>query len=55
VVQRYYGVSVYQLLASDHLLLAMNAICRCQTGQKSNHRPKMTLHCASAGIHVGMT
>ena len=27
-----------QPLASDHLLLAMNAICRCQAGQESDYR-----------------
>jgi hypothetical protein len=38
-----------QPLASDHLLLAMNAICRCQAGQKSDHRLKTARNLANVG------
>jgi hypothetical protein len=35
--------------ASDHLLLAMNAICRCQAGQKSDHGVKAAGNLANVG------
>jgi hypothetical protein len=39
-----------QPLASDHLLLAINAICRCQAGQKSDHGLKTAGNLANVGL-----
>jgi hypothetical protein len=38
-----------QPLASGHLLLAMNAIRRCQVGQKSDHRLNIAGNLANVG------
>jgi hypothetical protein len=42
-----------QPLDSDHLLLAMNAICRCQAGQKSDHGLKIAGSLANVGSKEG--
>ena len=42
-----------QPLASDHLLLAMNAICRCQADQKSDHGLKIAGSLANVGSKEG--
>ena len=42
-----------QPLASDHLLLAMNAICRCQADQKSDHGLKIDGNLANVGSQEG--
>ena len=44
-----------QPLASDHLLLAMNAICRCQASQKSDHGLNTAGNLANVGSNLRRT
>jgi hypothetical protein len=47
------AVRVSVSAASDHLLLAMNAICRCQADQKSDHGLKIDGNLANVGSKEG--
>jgi hypothetical protein len=47
------SVSVLSTAASDHLLLAMNAISRCQADQKSDHGLKIGGNLANVGSKEG--
>jgi hypothetical protein len=47
------AVRVSVSAASDHLLLAMNAICRCQADQKSDHGLRIDGNLANVGSKEG--
>ena len=42
-------------MASDPLLLAMNAICRCQAGQKGDHGLKTAGNLANVSLALNIT
>jgi hypothetical protein len=42
-------------MASDPLLLAMNAICRCQAGQRSDHGLKTAGNLANVSLALNIT